>query len=82
VFAQPFATDADFANVFGMHAKGRGAVERFHEPIFRTMFKDSRLTQTDVRVRFLRDDVAALDIGWEMTERATRWATSGRFVGA
>lgn len=66
-FAANFAQDADFTNVFGMHASGRDAIERFHAPIFETMFKDSRLTATDLRVRPIRADVAAIDMRWEMT---------------
>jgi uncharacterized protein (TIGR02246 family) len=66
-FARPFASDADFTNVFGMHATGREAIRQFHAPIFDTMFRESRLSATDTRVRFLRPDVAAIDVGWEMT---------------
>lgn len=66
-FAANFAEDADFTNVFGMQASGREAIERFHAPIFATMFRDSRLTATQVRVRPIRPDVAAVDMHWEMT---------------
>lgn len=66
-FAQCFAGDADFTNVFGMHAKGRAAIEAFHAPIFATMFKDSRLATAETRVRALRADIAAVDVPWEMT---------------
>jgi uncharacterized protein (TIGR02246 family) len=65
-FARPFAADADFTNVFGMRAKGRQAIERFHAPIFATMFAESTLTQSERSIRFLRPDVAAIDVGWEM----------------
>ena len=66
-FAQPFAADADFTNVFGMHATGRDAIAQFHAPIFETMFKDSHLAKTSERIRLLRGDVAAIDVGWEVT---------------
>ncbi|MGE5147485.1 MAG: SgcJ/EcaC family oxidoreductase [Candidatus Eiseniibacteriota bacterium] len=66
-FAACFAADADFTNVFGMAAKGRDAVEQFHAPIFETMFRDSRLSATDTRTRFLNDEIAAVDVRWEMT---------------
>jgi len=66
-FAAVFAEDADFVNVFGMPAKGRKAIEEFHAPIFATMFRESRLSLVEKRVRFLRDDVAAVDACWEMT---------------
>lgn len=66
-FAAAFHQDADFTNVFGMRAKGRDAIERFHAPIFETMFRDSQLATTDIQVRLLRPDVAAVDVRWEMT---------------
>jgi uncharacterized protein (TIGR02246 family) len=66
-FAQAFAEDADFTNVFGMVQKGRAGIEAGHAPIFKTMFKDSRLTVTETRVRLVRADVAAVDVKWTMT---------------
>jgi uncharacterized protein (TIGR02246 family) len=66
-FAAVFAEDADFVNVFGMPAKGRKAIEEFHAPIFATMFRDSRLSLVETRVRFLGGNVAAVDARWEMT---------------
>ena len=62
--AADFAEDADFTNVFGMQAKGREAIERFHAPVFRTMFKDSRLAAGEIRIRTVRPDVAAVDLHW------------------
>jgi uncharacterized protein (TIGR02246 family) len=66
-FAQAFAEDADFTNVFGMVQKGRAGIEAGHAPIFKTMFKDSQLTVTETRVRLIRSDVAAVDVKWTMT---------------
>lgn len=75
-FAAVFHEDADFTNVFGMHAQGREAIERFHAPIFETMFRDSHLSAPETRVRFIRPDVAAVDVHWEMTgARDARLAT-------
>lgn len=66
-FAEAFAEDADFTNVFGMVQKGRAGIEAGHAPVFKTMFKDSRLTVTETRVRLIRPDVAAVDVKWAMT---------------
>jgi uncharacterized protein (TIGR02246 family) len=66
-FVACFAEDADFTNVFGMSVKGRGAIEALHEPIFRTIFKDSRLDISETRIRFLRPDLAAVDVRWTMS---------------
>jgi uncharacterized protein (TIGR02246 family) len=67
VFAAPFAEDADFTNVFGVVAKGRARVESSHAVIFRTLFRDSRWTESNVNIRFLRPDVANVDIRWIVT---------------
>lgn len=66
-FAAIFAQDSDFTNVFGMEARGREAIEQFHRPIFETIFNTSHLTAISTRVRFIRPDVAAIDVRWEMT---------------
>jgi uncharacterized protein (TIGR02246 family) len=66
-FVARFAEDADFTNVFGMSVKGRGAIKALHEPIFRTIFKDSRLDISETRTRFLRPDLAAVDVRWTMS---------------
>lgn len=66
-FAEAFAEDADFTNVFGMVQKGRAGIEAGHAPVFKTMFKDSHLTVTETRVRLIRPDVAAVDVKWTMT---------------
>jgi uncharacterized protein (TIGR02246 family) len=80
-FAAPFAEDADFTNVFGIVAKGRKQVETAHAAIFRTIFKDSCWTKTDTAVRFLRPDVAVLDIRWELEGSSGPWegASGTRF---
>lgn len=66
-FAAAFAEDAEFTNVFGMVQKGRAGIEAAHAPIFKTMFKDSRLTVMETSVRLIRPDVAGVDIKWAMT---------------
>jgi uncharacterized protein (TIGR02246 family) len=65
-FAAVFAEDADFTNVFGIAAKGRPRIEETHAAIFSTVFKDSRWTEADTRVRLLRGDVAMVDVRWEV----------------
>ena len=77
-FAQAFAEDADFTNVFGMVATGRAAIEALHAPLFKTMVKDSRLTVTHTSVRLIRPDVAAVDVKWTMTGALDPTAIPGR----
>jgi uncharacterized protein (TIGR02246 family) len=67
-----FAEDADFTNVRGMSAHGRPDVEKFHAPRFATTFKDSLQKMTEIKIRFIRPDVAAVDAWWEMTGAKTQ----------
>ncbi|MHA4810815.1 SgcJ/EcaC family oxidoreductase [Flavitalea flava] len=66
-FSMAFTDDADFTNVVGMGAHGRAEIEKFHARIFATWFKDSNLKITGKTVRFIKPDVAAVDVLWEMT---------------
>jgi uncharacterized protein (TIGR02246 family) len=66
-FSLVFAETADFTNVKGMGASGRVSIEQFHTGPFQTFFKASRLTTSLKTVRFIKPDVAAVDILWEMT---------------
>jgi uncharacterized protein (TIGR02246 family) len=70
-FAALFAPDGDFTSVRGMTARGRKAIEEFHRPMFEgdtrkgnPSFKEAVLKVDEVRVRFLRPDVASVDILW------------------
>lgn len=71
-FSMAFAEDADFTNVIGMSAHGRAEIEKFHAPMFATIFKDSNLKMTNTKIRFIKPDVAAVDAWWEMTGAKTR----------
>jgi uncharacterized protein (TIGR02246 family) len=66
-FAAVFAEDADFTNWRGQGASGRSRIEEFHAPLFATIFKNSHQTMTDIKIRFVRPDVAAVDVRWELT---------------
>jgi uncharacterized protein (TIGR02246 family) len=65
-YAEHFAEDADFTNVFGILVHGRAAIERSHASIFRTMFRDSRLTVEKTSVRFHAPNLASVDVRWSM----------------
>ena len=71
-FSMVFAEDADFTNVRGMSAHGRAEVEKFHAPRFATIFKETHQKTTDTKIRFIRPDVAAVDVLWEMTGAKTQ----------
>jgi uncharacterized protein (TIGR02246 family) len=66
-FAAVFAEDADFTNWRGTGASGRTKIEAFHAPVFATIFSKSHLEYTDTKTRFVRPDVAAVDVHWKMT---------------
>jgi uncharacterized protein (TIGR02246 family) len=66
-FAAVFAEDADFTNWRGTGASGRSKIEEFHAPTFATIFKNSHQKYTTIKSRFIRPDVAAVDVHWEMT---------------
>jgi uncharacterized protein (TIGR02246 family) len=69
-FAAVFAEDADFTNVIGEGASGRENIEKLHAPMFSTLFKNSHLEYTDIKVRFIRPDIATVDVRWRMTGAA------------
>jgi len=67
-----FAEDADFTNVMGMHVTGQKAVEAHHAPLFTgPVFKNSHLACKLRSVRFLKPDIAMVDVDWDMTGAAT-----------
>jgi uncharacterized protein (TIGR02246 family) len=73
-FAAVFALDSDFTNVRGMAGHGRKAIEEFHRPLFEgdtskgnPSFKNALLKIDDIKVRFIKPDVAGVDIFWTQT---------------
>jgi uncharacterized protein (TIGR02246 family) len=76
-FAAPFAADADYVVVNGMHVKGRDAIDKGHAEIFATVYKDSRNTATVKSVRFVRKDVAVVHVEWNLEFRIGGEAKKG-----
>jgi uncharacterized protein (TIGR02246 family) len=66
-WTEVFTDDADFTNVLGVSASGRSDIEQFHASAFATIFRDSHQKYTGIKIRFVRLDVAAVDVHWEMT---------------
>ena len=66
-YAALFTEDCDVINILGWRWKGRNDVERKLTEAFRFVFRDSRLTITEVDTRFLRNDVAVAHARWTMT---------------
>ena len=69
-----FNEDGDFVNVIGMTAHGRKAIEQFHRPLFEgdgtkgiPSFKNAVFKVAETRIRFIRPDVASVDVIWTQT---------------
>ncbi len=71
VFASAFAEDADFTNDRGVSAVGRYLIEQLHAQVFQKMFSKSHLSVEVKKIRFLKPDVAVVDVRWEMTGSLT-----------
>jgi uncharacterized protein (TIGR02246 family) len=67
-FARLFREDADFVNVYGAWWTGRTRIEAEHVATHATVFRRSRLSASEMRVRFLRCDVASLHIRWDLVD--------------
>jgi uncharacterized protein (TIGR02246 family) len=61
-FAAPFASDADFVNVYGMHARGRDAIQQGHDFILKGPYAGSTNRYTLESVRLLRPGVAVAHV--------------------
>lgn len=69
LFAKPFAEDADYVVVNGLYIRGREAIDKGHQRIFDTIYKDSVLTLSVKQLRFLRPDVALAHVNAHMRAR-------------
>jgi uncharacterized protein (TIGR02246 family) len=61
-FASVFAEDVEFVNVRGEEQHGRPAVAANHGALFRTRYRDTKLTAEVHTIRFLGDDVAVVHV--------------------
>lgn len=59
-FAAPFAEDGDLVAFDGTHFKGRREIVPFHQQLFQTYLKGTRLVGEVKDVRFLSNDVALM----------------------
>jgi uncharacterized protein (TIGR02246 family) len=67
-FSVRFAEEGSFTNIRGTVFYGHQAFEDRHAEIFSTFFKGSKLTMTVNKIRFVRPDVAIVDISTELSE--------------
>jgi len=59
-FAAPFAEEVDFVAFDGTRFRGRDELVRFHDPLFKTHLKGTRLVGDVTDIRFIGPDVAVL----------------------
>jgi uncharacterized protein (TIGR02246 family) len=62
LFARPFAEDADYVVINGSYVKGRVTIEKTHQQIFETIYKNTTIRLAVKQVRFLRPDVAVVHV--------------------
>jgi uncharacterized protein (TIGR02246 family) len=67
-FSASFATDGGFTNIRGTVFYGHQAFEDRHREIFQTFFKGSKLAMSPTKIRFVRPDVAIVDLTTELSE--------------
>ena len=56
-FGEPFADDADFVDIRGIHHRGREAIVEGHRGIFATIYRGSRVAYELEQARALGEDV-------------------------
>jgi uncharacterized protein (TIGR02246 family) len=70
-FGALFSEEGEFTNPVGMSLKGRSAIEHFYASLLsesnRPSFAHMHLTVLGTTIRFIRPDVAAVDVKWEQT---------------
>lgn len=81
-FAMPFAEDADYVVINGVHIKGRSAIAQGHQQIFDTVFRKSTLKTTVERSRLLTADIAIVHVRSDLTvgEGSSVDTRSGRIM--
>jgi uncharacterized protein (TIGR02246 family) len=67
--ARPFAVDADFTAVNGLRANGRDLIAEGHREILATIFQGSRLTDQVESIRFIRPDVALVNVTFRLRDQ-------------
>src|SRR5579864_6181314 len=66
-YSMAFSEEADFTNSLGVSFYGRNSIQKDHEKSFATVFKNSSLKITAKKIRYITNDITAVDVWWEMT---------------
>ncbi|HEY5838213.1 MAG TPA: SgcJ/EcaC family oxidoreductase [Pyrinomonadaceae bacterium] len=62
LYAKPFTHDADYVVINGMYLQGRTTIEKAHQRIFDTFYKNTTISLVVRQIRFLRPDVALVHV--------------------
>ncbi len=65
-FAESFTDDAEFVNIYAMHATGRDEIAKAHQMLFDSVYSGSRNHFHLVKLRRLSDDVMVAHISAEL----------------
>jgi uncharacterized protein (TIGR02246 family) len=65
--AMTYTEDCDFVNNFGTLTHGREGMEKTFGPFMTGVYSETHQTGKIRMIRFLKPDVAAVDVDWEMT---------------
>jgi uncharacterized protein (TIGR02246 family) len=65
--AMTYSEDCDFVNNFGTLTHGRDGMEKVFGPFMTGVYAETHQTGTVRTIRFIKPDVAAVDVDWEMT---------------
>ncbi|SRR5579871_555633 len=81
-YAARFQADGTFTNVNGTFYVGREEFDRRHEEAFRRVYKGSTITAAIKKLRFIRPDVALVDLdlgmfGWQGQPPGVQKGTDG-----
>lgn len=65
--AMTYTEDCDFVNTFGSLTHGRAGMEATFKPFMTGVYSETHQTGQVRSIRFLKPDVAAVDVDWQMT---------------
>lgn len=65
--AMTYTEDCDFVNNFGNPTHGRAGMEATFGPFMTGVYSETHQTGQIRSIRFLKPDVAAVDVDWQMT---------------
>ena len=65
--AMTYTEDCDFVNTFGNLTHGRAGMEATFRPFMTGVYSETHQTGQVRTIRFLKPDVAAVDLDWQMT---------------